>query len=263
MNILSKHATRRRLIHGMPDSNVLAGMISRWFESPLGAAVLETERQIATPILDRLFGYHILQIGCTEDHSLIADSPIGHKIIFAPAYRKGIRFPVASIEELPLASDSIDVIVLHHALDFTEDSHKLLREATRVLRPGGQMLIIGFNPVSTWGIWRLFHRRVHIPWRGRFISRNRLEDWLNLLSLQVDHSDSAVHFLPVRIGRLLQNTQRWERLGQRLHSPLGGVYSFLCVKQEIPVTPIVPRWRPLRAHPAVLPAAKNVRARIH
>ena len=55
----------------------------------------------------------------------------------------GSAKPVANCEKLPIASDSIDSIVLYHALDFTNDCHELLREATRILRPGGNMLVIG------------------------------------------------------------------------------------------------------------------------
>lgn len=263
MNLLSKHETRRRLLRGIPDSDLLALRLNQWFQSPQGAAVLEAELSAVKPVVNRIFGYHILQIGCSEEHSLIEESPAGHKIIFAPSYREGSKNAVANNEELPLANDSIDAVVLHHALDFTEDSHKLLREATRVLRPGGEMVIIGFNPYSPWGFWKLFKRRIHIPWRARFLSRHRLTDWLRLLDLHIDSVRFGLHFLPLKNRKLLRTAQRLERFGNRLHSPLGGAYIIVCLKQVVPLTPILPRWRPLRARAAVMPAAENVRAKIH
>lgn len=263
MNLLSKHETRRRLIRGMPDSDILATMISQWFQSPQGYAVWDAEQKLVSPVVSRIFGYHILQIGCSEEHSLIADSPAGHKIIFAPSYRRGGKNPVANNEDLPLANDSIDAVVLHHALDFTEDSHKLLREATRVLRPGGQMVIIGFNPYSHWGIWKLFKRKVNIPWRGRFISRRRLTDWLRLLDLHIDNVRFGLHFLPLKNRRLLGHAQKLEKVGNRLRSPLGGAYVIVCLKQVVPITPVLPRWRPLTTRASVMPAAENIRAKIH
>lgn len=242
---------------------MLATLISHWYQTPQGMEVLKAEREIVTPILSRLFGYHILQLGCNQEYSLIDESPAGHKIIFAPSWHPGTRHAVADNEELPLASDSIDVIVIHHALDFTEDSHRLLREATRVLRPGGQMLIIGFNPYSHWGLWKLFKRRSNVPWRGRFISRRRLTDWLQLLNLRIDTVEYGLHFSPLKFARLLKHAQGLERFGRKLKSPLGGAYVVLCVKELMPITPIVPRWRPLRAPASVLPAAENVRVKIH
>ena len=263
MKLLSKHETRRRLLRGMPDSNILATLVGRWFQTRQGSEVLAAERAIVAPILSRLFGYHILQVGCNEECSLIEDSPVGHKIIFAPAWRSGARHPIADNEDLPLATDSMDVVVVHHALDFTDDSHRLLREVTRVLRPGGQMLIIGFNPYSLWGFWKLFKRKINIPWRGRFISKGRLSDWLQLLSLQIDSVDYGLHFLPLKYFCLLQLAPRMERFGSSINSPLGGAYFILCVKQVLPITPILPRWRPIRTRVSVMPVAENVRVKIH
>ena len=214
MKLFSKYETRRRLIKGLPDSDLLSTLVSQWYQTLQGATVLKAEKEIVSPILARLFGYHILQVGPNEDVSLIDDSPVGHKIIFAPSWRSGTRNTVAHIEELPLATDSIDVVVVHHALDFTEDSHRLLREVTRVLRPGGKMLIIGFNPLSYWGFWRLFKRKIHIPWRARFISKRRLSDWLQLLNLQIDSIDYVLHFLPVKFTGLLKQAQKFEKVGK-------------------------------------------------
>ncbi len=263
MNVFSKHETRRRLLRGAPDADLLATLVGQWFQSAQGEAVFNAEKAIVDPILSRLFGYHILQIGCNEEFSLIKDSPVGHKILFAPSWRPGSTYPVANNEELPLATDSIDVVVIHHALDFTEDSHRLLREATRVLRPGGHMLILGFNPLSPWGLWKLFKRRTHIPWRARFLSKRRLSDWLQLLNLHIDAIHHGLHFLPMNFGRILRHANRMEKFGSRVGSPLGGAYVFVCVKQVVTITPIMPRWRPLRTRAAVIPAAENARVKIH
>ncbi|MEQ8953056.1 MAG: class I SAM-dependent methyltransferase [Gammaproteobacteria bacterium] len=263
MNLLSRFETRRRFLRGMEDSDWLAGMVDRWFQSPQGVAVFQAEKALLAPMLERLFGYHILQVSCGYGNSLIEDSPVGHKIKFAPNFRPGIRGAVADNEELPLPSDSIDIVVIHHALDFTDDSHRLLREATRVLRPGGHMFIVGFNPFSSWGLWKLFKRKINIPWRGRFISRRRLSDWLSLLDLHIDRVNGGLHFPPLRFKQLLARAQRWEALGKKLRSPFGGMYCIHCLKQVAPITPILPRWRPLRTRASVIPVTENVRARIH
>ncbi len=263
MNLLSKYETRRRLLKGLPDFVALNPLVSRWFQTPQGAAVFAAEKALVEPILEHLFGYHILQVGCSEEYSLIDASPAGQKILFSPAYRPGTKGAVANNEELPLATDSIDVVVVHHALDFTQDSHKLLREVTRVVRPGGHLLILGFNPYSSWGLWKLFKRKIHVPWRGRFISRRRVSDWLKLLDLHIESVQFGLHFLPLKFSRLLRHAQGMEKMGNRFNSHLGGAYAILCTKQVIPLTPIVPRWRPLRARPSAIPAAETIRVKIH
>ncbi|GJM12409.1 MAG: SAM-dependent methyltransferase [Pseudohongiella sp.] len=262
MNLYSKHETRRRLIRGLPDADALSGLLSQWFQSPQGEAVLRAEKEAIHKSLEKLFGYHILQLGFSEEHSLIDQSPVGHKIIFAPSFRPGSSRAVASNEELPLSSDSVDVVVIHHGLDFAANSHQMLREATRVLRPGGHMLIVGFNPYSYWGFWKLFKRKKTMPWRGRFISKGRVSDWLKLLDLHIDSVAYGLHFLPLKMSRLLNRAESFENLGNKIQSPLGGAYYIHCIKQAAPLTPIVPKWRPLRARPSVMPAAENVRAKI-
>ena len=233
--------------------------ISEWYRSPLGRKAFELEKSSVESIISRLFGYHILQVGLDGHQELIGDSPAGHKIIFAPKWYSGVGRPVANCESLPLSSDSIDSIVLYHALDFTNHSHELLREVTRVLRPGGQMLIIGFNPVSFWGLWRLLKRKKSLPWEGRFLSMNRLNDWLKLLNLQTTAEGTSLHFLPFGISRILSHADRFEKLGQKLKSPFGGSYYIQCVKQVVPITPIVSlsRRRQIRAAGSSIPITEN------
>lgn len=259
MNLPSRHQTRRRLLKEQVDFTDGQNVLSQWFESPAGNAVLQAERKLITPYLNRLFGYHILQLGCSSRHSLIADSPVGHKIIFSPEFDESTGLPVADNEQLPLGNDSIDVVVLHHALDFTRDSHTLLREATRVLRPGGQLLTIGFNPLSLWGLKKILKIKSEVPWNGRFISHHRVSDWLKLLELHVDKVEYGLHFLPSRWRKALTSTDQSTDIGARFRSPFGGAYLVISTKQVLPVTPIMPRWRPLRPRATVLPAAENVR----
>lgn len=239
----------------------LAQAIDAWFGSSQGAAVARAEARVAKPLLKQLFGYRILQLGCSGNRSFIEDSSLYHKIRFSPRYRPDAGLPVANAEELPLAADSVDAVVLYHALDFANDSHRLLREATRVLRPGGRMLIIGFNPYSSWGLWRLFKRRGGIPWGGRFIAPGRVADWLRLLDLQVDSIRYGLHFFPLRMKSLLGHARSWERIGQRINSPFGGAYIIFCVNQVAPVTPIMEKWLPLRARAGAIVAVESRNAK--
>jgi ubiquinone/menaquinone biosynthesis C-methylase UbiE len=48
--------------------------------------------------------------------------------------------------DLPLGNDSFDVIILHQVLHFLDDGGRAIREAARVLRPGGRLLVVDFAP---------------------------------------------------------------------------------------------------------------------
>jgi len=50
------------------------------------------------------------------------------------------------IYDLPLADDSFDVVIIHQVLHFLDDGARAVKEAARVLRPGGSLLVVDFAP---------------------------------------------------------------------------------------------------------------------
>jgi ubiquinone/menaquinone biosynthesis C-methylase UbiE len=48
--------------------------------------------------------------------------------------------------DLPLAESSFDAVILHQVLHFLDDGGRAIKEAARVLRPGGRLLVIDFAP---------------------------------------------------------------------------------------------------------------------
>jgi ArsR family transcriptional regulator len=51
-----------------------------------------------------------------------------------------------NIYDLPLADRSADAVVMHQILHFLSDPQRAIREAARVLAPGGRLLIVDFAP---------------------------------------------------------------------------------------------------------------------
>jgi len=248
--------TRRREIP--PPAN-LEPVLSGWMQSPLGEALIQLEKKQLAPVLSRVFGYHVLQLSCAPGISMIDECPAGHKICFAPEWHAGRQQPVADIEALPLATDSVDAVLLHHALDFTPDSHRLLREATRVLMPGGRLFIVGFNPASLWGLRSALRVRSQTPWNARFISRRRLTDWLSLLDFHVEKVSYGGFLPPVKHPRLLSYANRIETWLDRFGNPTGAFYVIVASKQRVPLIPIAPRWKTLRAPGMGAPLAETGR----
>ena len=69
---------------------------------------------------------------------------------------------------LPFASDALDVVLLPHTLERVAEPEQVLREAERVLRGEGHVLVLGFHPWGPWGLARLIRRR---PELGRAVPR--------------------------------------------------------------------------------------------
>ena len=52
-----------------------------------------------------------------------------------------VEFVKGTIEEIPLADDTIDVIISNCVINLSGDKHQTLREAARVLKPGGRFAV--------------------------------------------------------------------------------------------------------------------------
>jgi SAM-dependent methyltransferase len=100
----------------------------------------------------------------------------------------------------PLPDQSIDLVVMQHSLDFTRRPHQMIREASRVLVPNGNIVIIGFNPFSWWGgVRTLMPFASHMPWVANMVGMRRLKDWLTLLGFSVSDSATLGHLWPVTL----------------------------------------------------------------
>ncbi len=169
----------------------------------------------------------------------------------------------AGADALPMASDSIDVIVLPHTLEFETDPHQVIREAERVLIPEGHVVILGFNPWSLWGLWRLFLRRgSYPPWCGNFRGLTRIKDWLALLGF--DNIEEQGYFFrpPLQNVRVMQKLGFMENVGARWWPGLAGCYVLLAKKRVATLTPIKPSWRRSRlvnAGGIVEPTASHIK----
>jgi SAM-dependent methyltransferase len=237
-----------------PESQTRPGLRSRlraWFSQPLGRTVWAAERQQLDGILANLFGYHLLQVGSLgEDGDLLFASRIPHRVVSDgdPWADDCIADMWAHPEAMPIDGDSIDVLVLPHALEFAIDAHQVLREAHRMLVPEGHVVVIGFSPWSLWGVWRLvLGRRGSMPWCGRFFSATRVKDWLALLDFEPVLSRHFFFRPPLKRIGVMNRLGFVERLGRRWWPMLSGVYVLVAKKRVATLTPIKPRWRPKRS----------------
>ncbi len=83
------------------------------------------------------------------------------------------------IYDLALPRDSFDVVIVHQVLHFLEDSARAIREAARVLRPSGRLLVVDFAPHDL-----EFLREEHAHRRLGFATET-VTQWLEAAGLDV------------------------------------------------------------------------------
>jgi len=221
-----------------------------WYRLSLGRWLLDMERAQLAEFLPNLFGYHALQIGSLTDADLLASSRITHRVVLVSDLEGSGKVAPGAYsrpDALPVATDSVDVVLLAHTLEFEADPHGVLREAERVLIPEGHVVILGFNPWSLWGLWRLvLMRSGRPPWCGRFLSLLRIKDWLALLGFEVVVQRPFFFRPPLRHPGIMQRLGFMEKLGARTWPAWGGAYLLLAKKRIATLTPIKPRWESTR-----------------
>jgi SAM-dependent methyltransferase len=230
------------------DGDPLA-VLARWYKTPLGRQVARAENACLERLLQDCFGLYLLQFGAPgQFHTAFDLCRIRQRIVLGETLPDaGNDDQTALIRalpfELPLASASVDAVVLPHTLDFCVEAHQVLREVERVLIPEGRLVLFCFNPLSTWGLMRwLPRRRRRVPWCGGQMTPFRIGDWLRLLGFQLETRDMLLFRPPM--GRPDMPQLDWlDSVGGRWWPMLGGVYGIRAVKRVTALTPIRPSWR--------------------
>jgi SAM-dependent methyltransferase len=218
--------------------------LSEWLSTPQGAYVLDWECAQVDSAVEDVFGFRAVQVGLPE-------------IDFLRQNRIPFRFslaiePGASIAadplQLPIATQSVDLVVLPHVLESHEHPHEVLREAERVLMPEGQVVISGFNTASLWRLRQMFSGRGRAaPWDLKFIGLFRLRDWLRVLGFELNGGKFGCYAPPFQQRLWLERFRFMEKAGARWWPIAGGVYVVRAVKRTHGMRVITPTWREERA----------------
>lgn len=216
-------------------------MNADWLASPVGRRCLEHEQRLVREALDCVFGLHLLQIGNWDAHDTFLRYARTQRQALVSWERTHDADIVSQIDDLAIASDSIDAVLLPHTLELTDSPQALLREANRILRADGHLIVLAFDPASLWGLRGLMRRDGYPPGH-KPLREGRLRDWLELLSFDVAPAQRYCHTLPFeRVHRF--GTLPRERWARRWLPMLAGAYMLAAQKRVHPLTPIRPAWK--------------------
>ncbi len=213
----------------------------KWLQSPPGKYILNWEQQCFDQIVADVFGFHAVQVGLPQINTLAENRMPLHALVIESSDREKHpnQFNWHQIEghssELPFASESIDLLVLPHVLEFAADPHQVLREAERVLRPEGRLIISGFNPASLWGARQYLSRLIgnpYLPRDGQFISLIRVKDWLQLLNFSLDRGHFGCYKLPLTKESNMARMDFMELAGNRWWPIFGAIFIISAIKRH-------------------------------
>ena len=220
--------------------------LTGWLKTPLGQALLAEEARLVQQALEGVFGDFGLQLGqWGEPTSFLRFARTQRSVLVADrddALWSDAPGAVGRLYRLPLASESVDAVILPHTLEYSSRPHAILREVHRVLRADGHLIVLGFKPGGLWGIRRLVPGAAMPPGVDTLIADRQLSDWLQLLDLYI-HGLTRYFFRWPLPGNRTAASQRWEQRGRRWWPELAACYMLSAQKRVIPLTTVRRPWR--------------------
>ena len=240
-------------------------------QTPGGLHALAWEQAQLDRVVADIFGYHALQLGM-RGLAALRHNRMPHRWLALDApevaqadsrqpedqphdqpHEQPHEQPAAAASllceftDLPLAGQSLDLLVLPHALEVAADPYACLREADRVLVAGGQLVITGFNALSLWGARQALARlggERYLPQSGELISPRRVRDWLRLLSFEVTAGAYGCWRPPLQTQAWLERWRFMDKAGERWWPMLGGLYVLVATKRVRAMRLVGKVWQP-------------------
>lgn len=218
----------------MPKTHRTIQQWDRWLKEPLGQHVLSAEKNFLKGLLKEYYGKHALLIGVPRQQVLLKSSVMSYHLLLSPLqnHLKNAYYIESHFYELPVASGSIDLVILPHILECVDNPHHLLAEACRIVKPEGHIIICGFNPYSLWGCRA-----------ENFVQVSLVKQWLKLADFELVKQFMLLFRPPIVHEGIYQKLKFLEWMGRKCFSPLGGVYLLVAQAKVTPLTPIRLRWQ--------------------
>lgn len=204
---------------------------SQFYASAQGAVVARLLRARLARMWPPLAGASMLGIGYAgpylrpylgRDGSVAA----GRCICLTPAQTGVARWPLgaaglsctAEEDALPFPDLSFDRVLLVHGLEAAENARRLLREAWRVLKDDGRLMVIAPNRRGWWA-----HVESTPFGQGQPYSPGQIGRLLRASLFRVEQRDTALYMPPSSAKLILRGAAMWERGGRALAPQLAGV----------------------------------------
>ena len=134
----------------------------RWYKKPINSNLKRAINDQISMLKKHIVGNNVLFIGLS-DFSKKFTSPKNMSFISIDEITSSDH--ITESKRLPFEDNSHDVIIILHALDYTDNPYELVREIDRIATDDAKLAVIGFNKFSLWGILRPFMNKLSPRWR--------------------------------------------------------------------------------------------------
>lgn len=229
-----------------------------FYASPLGHVARRTVGRVMLRLWPDCRRQRLLGLGYATPYLPLLGGEAERVIAFMPAAQGVVNWPSPGLSAsalveptlLPLPTASIDRVLLVHALEETESPEDLLEEISRVLSPGGRLIVVVPNRRGLWA------RMDTTPFgHGRPFSRSQIEALMRRAMFSPEHWAEALYVPPLRRRLFMRSAMAWEKVGAGLSLPFAGVYVIDATKQFYRRAPLRATRRSFAFRPVLLPQA--------
>jgi SAM-dependent methyltransferase len=216
-----------------------AGNWAEWARRPGNDSYTKFHRDVFLELLPAP-GRRTLDVGCGEGRLARDLKALGHRVVAvdaAPsmvAYAReadpGGEYVLANSAELPFEDGSADLVIAFMSLQDMDDPEGAVREAWRVLEPGGRFCLALVHPINSAGSFESEEDNAAFVIRESYFERRRYVDRLEkddlTMTFTSDHRPLEGWLGPVLdTGFLIERVRevpgphrpRWERIPLFLH----------------------------------------------
>ncbi len=196
-------------------------VLTGWFtQTEAGRYVAEQEQQFFLNSTNGLYADCVVQ-GTLHEWPLWPESGL---------IRVG-RDVQMDLAESAWAAQSIDLLLLPHALECSGRPDWVLAEAYRALKPEGRLILTGFNPHSLWRFSSWFDGDC-LPQKERCLPLPQVKRQAAALGFCVESGRFMVYVPALKSGKALRRWRFMEAAGDRWWPHAAAVYGLVLLKRQ-------------------------------
>ena len=199
---------------------------AEFYATSRGAVAAHLLRERLLLLWPRLDGRAVLGLGYAAPYLRLWREHAAACIALTPAQLGAAGWPpggaglacTAEEDALPFVDLSFDNILVVHGLESAENVRRMLREAWRVLKDDGRLLVVAPNRTGMWA-----HVESTPFGQGQPYSAAQIGRLLAATFFKIERRDTALYLPPVPARMVLRSARIWERAGRSLLPRLAGV----------------------------------------
>jgi SAM-dependent methyltransferase len=220
---------------------------AEFYATALGGLTAKLLRQILLDIWPNCTGQALLGLGYAGPYLSLWREQSARAICLSPTQLGPAPWPAgraslactAEEDALPFPDMSFDRILLIHGLEQAENARRTLREAWRLLKDDGRIIVVVPNRRGIWA-----YAETTPFGHGQPYSDGQLARLLNSLFFTVENQQQALFAPPLNWRLNLKTFHLWEKAGATIAPQLAGLTIAEAIKDLHAIMPI--KRRPAR-----------------